>query len=116
MQRWRETSFLFLLVISLACMAADRVAAQSPAPAITMRPGRFECHMEAWPDRYRERNIDINYVVDPSQAMKFDDASLVRAFIESSVRIALDYCSRQPHFGGNHMPAPIPPTQVTVHV
>jgi hypothetical protein len=57
----REKRFVFLLVVPFACMGLDRVAAQSSAPAITMRPSRVECHMEALPDRYRERNIDINY-------------------------------------------------------
>jgi uncharacterized protein len=89
---------------------------QTGAAAIQMRPRKFECRMEAWADRYNERNIDIYYTEEPSEAPKFDDESLARAFVLSSAQTALRYCSQQPHFGGNHMPAPIPATQVTVHV
>ena len=89
---------------------------QIGAAAIQMRPRKYECRMEAWADRYKERNIDVYYTEEPSEARKFDDESLVRTFVRSSAQAALRYCSQQPHFGGNHMPPPIPATQVTIHV
>src|SRR5438874_1804357 len=82
---------------------------------ISLVPGPYECQMEKSINRHpqdrKDRTLIVSFGLDYGhpQAMEFNNSDAVKNFVIKAVPIALEYCSRQPNFGGNHMPPPIAP-------
>jgi hypothetical protein len=108
--------------LAMIVIAASLLSIELGNAEISLAPGPYDCQMEKSINRHpqdrKDRTLTVSFGLDygHSQAMEFNNSDAVRNFVAKALPIALDYCSRQPNFGGNHMPPPIAPTHVRVIV
>jgi hypothetical protein len=108
--------------LALIVIAVNLSSIELGSAEISLAPGPYDCQTEKSINRHpqdrKDRTLTVSFGLDYGhpQAMEFNNSDAITNFVTKALPAALDYCSRQPNFGGNQMPPPIPPTHFRVVV